>query len=348
MMRIAQLASSVEQVPPVGYGGTELVISNLTEELVKRGHEVTLFASGDSKTEAKLVSVTPRALRPSGEFARRWMAYDITSLIKLRDMCAQFDIVHNHMGYQALQTLADLDMPTITTNHNPIKPYNAPIYMAHAQLPYVAISAAYKRLNYPDKLNYVDTIYNGIDASLFGNGNGNNKREFLLFLGRLCEDKGTEQAIDIAERLHLPIVLAGKVDVSDQGYFEKKIRPHLNAANVRFVGEVNHLQKVDLYNHAIATVYPVRFEEPFGLVMAESLAAGTPVLAFDRGSVREVLSDGETAVIGQSVDELVSRFPQIEGIKAENCRQRVKDMFSLERMVDAYEKAYERLIGDSK
>jgi glycosyltransferase involved in cell wall biosynthesis len=343
-MRIAQLASNVEQVPPKGYGGTEIVISNLTEELVKRGHDVTLFASGDSRTAARKVAVTPLAVRQAGEPARRWSAFDIRTLMKLHEMRDQFDIVHNHIGYLALPWLENLGIPVVTTNHNPIKDYCAPIYLHHAKLPFVAISEAYKRLNYPDQLNYVATIYNGIDVTGF-KANGDDARGYLLFIGRLCEDKGTDQAIDLAKKLHLPIVLAGKVDVADQDYFESKVRPHLNARDVRFVGEVNHRQKVDLYTHAIATVYPVNFEEPFGLVMAESLASGTPVLAFDRGSVREVLSDGETALIGHSVDELVQRFPHLKEINAENCRARVKKMFSKDRMVDAYEQLYCKLIG---
>lgn len=345
-MRIAQLASSVEPVPPQGYGGTEVVIANLTNELVARGHEVTLFASGDSKTAARLISASDAGLRISGEPARRWAAYDLVSVIKLQQMIDQFDIVHNHMGWQVLPYLAHLNKPVVTTNHNPIKDYCAPIYLHYKHLPYVAISQAYKRLNYPDELNYVATVYNGIDTERFANGNGKDKREYLLFIGRLCEDKGTEPAIQIAQRLRLPIILAGKVDSSDQEYFERKVRPHLSASAVRFVGEVNHKEKVELYHHAIATVYPVAFDEPFGLVMAESLATGTPVLALDRGSVREVLSDGDTAIIGRNVDELINRFPQIKNISPDQCKNRVRSLFSKERMVDSYEEVYRRLIGE--
>ncbi len=346
-MRIAQLTSSDETVPPVGYGGTELVVSNLTEELVRRGHEVTLFASGDSRTAARLISVTNEALRPSGELMRRWAAYNIRSLILLQQMADQFDVVHNHMGWAALPWLQNLGIPVVTTNHNPIKPYCRDIYLEYGKLPYVAISEAYKRLNFEDELNYVATIYNGIDVNSFsaGNGHAGGNRKHLLFIGRLCEDKGTDLAIEIAARLQLPIILAGKVDTTDQRYFEKKIRPKLNASDVRFVGEVNHQQKVELYKHAIATVYPIQFDEPFGLVMAESLASGTPILAFDRGSVREVVTDGETALVASSVDEIVDRFPEVEKIDRSACRERVKRLFSSQRMVDEYEALYARLCG---
>lgn len=343
-MRIAILSSNVERVPPSGYGGTELVVSLLTEELIGRGHDVTLFATGDSVTAGKLVSVSDHPLRSNVEAVRRWQAFDIRLLMRLKETAGDFDIVHNNMGWQALPWLDQLGIPVLTTNHNPIKQYCAPIYMEYKHLPFVAISEAYKRLNMPDDLNYVSTIYNGIDVENF-QMNGIEKRQYLLFIGRLCEDKGTERAINIAKKLNLPIVLAGKVDMADQVYFEKHVKPHLNSRSVRFVGEVNHDQKVDLYKHAIATVYPIGFDEPFGLVMAESLASGTPVMAFDRGSVREVLSDGVTAIIGKDEDELIGRFQQLTSIKPESCRQRVHAMFSKSRMVDEYEVLYEKLVG---
>jgi glycosyltransferase involved in cell wall biosynthesis len=345
-LRIAMLSSNVECVPPQGYGGTELVVSMLTEELVRRGHQVTLFGSGDSQTSARLVSVTDTALRKLGEPARRWHAYDIRLLMELQKRRTEFDIVHNHMGWQALPYLEAMDCPVVTTNHNPIKDYAAPIYMVYRHLPYVAISEAYRQRNYPVELNYVATIYNGIDLSDFDGVVEAAAREYLLFIGRLCEDKGTAPAIEIARRLQLQIVLAGKVDEADRGYFENQVKPHINPPHVEFVGEVDHRAKVELYRKAIATVYPINFDEPFGLVMAESLAAGTPVMAFDRGSVREVLSDGDTAVIAHDVEELIQRFGQIQEIRPENCKQRVQDLFSKERMVDQYLEVYRLLISE--
>jgi glycosyltransferase involved in cell wall biosynthesis len=317
----------------------------LTEELVRRGHQVTLFSSGDAETTAKLVSVTDKALRPAGEPPRRWPAYDIRLLMELQKRRTEFDIVHNHMGWQALPYLEAMDLPVLTTNHNPVKPYSAPIYLTYRHLPFVAISEAYKRLNYPNELNYVATIYNGIDCSQFEDVADGVDRSYLLFIGRLCEDKGTAPAIEIAKKLNLPIVLAGKVDDADQGYFRDFVEPHLQSPGVKFVGEVEQNQKPDLYRKAIATVYPINFEEPFGLVMAESLASGTPVMALDRGAVREVLSDGDTAVIAHDVEELVKRFDQIRLIKPQECRDRVQKLFSKERMVDAYEEIYRHLIA---
>jgi glycosyltransferase involved in cell wall biosynthesis len=159
----------------------------------------------------------------------------------------------------------------------------------------------------------------------------------------VCQDKGTKEAIEIARRLGMPLVIAGKIDEADQRYFDECVKPHLNDG-IKFIGEVNHAEKSGLYRGAVATVYPINFDEPFGLVMAESMATGTPVMAFDRGSVREVLAEGETAVIGQTVDELVSRFDEVKNIRPEKCRQRVEALFSKRQMVDAYEELYGRLV----
>jgi glycosyltransferase involved in cell wall biosynthesis len=337
-VRIAQLAANVESVPPTGYGGTEVVINILTEALAEK-HDVTLFATGDSKTRAKLVSVTETALRTNTQYLQRqWQSFDIQTLLRLKGMQDDFDIVHNHMGYQALPVLSELKIPAITTLHNPIKPYNYPVFTAFKHLPYVAISNAYKMLNCNDVLNYVGTVYNGIDLNLYP-FTEKNKRDYLLFLGRVCHDKGTTEAIDIAESLGLPLKIAGKVDEPDKAYFEERIRPRLSNS-VEFVGEVNHNQKVELYGNAIALVHAINFNEPFGLTLIESMACGTPVLAIKRGSIPEIVEDGKTGIIGHDKSELIKRFAQIQTIKPTICRQRVQERFSKEAMVDGYEKIY--------
>lgn len=338
-MRIGQLAPLVECVPPVGYGGTELVVSLLTEELVSRGHEVTLFATGDSVTKARLVPVIDSGLRRSGVKSTRWNAYDLRSLIKIKDMQDQFDIIHNHMGFQALPFLDALKIPVVTTNHNLVSDYCKEIYLEYGHMPFVSISDSYRLLNYPDKLNYVATVYNGIDIERYKNTK-DTKREYLLFIGRISKAKGTADAIDIALKLKMPIKVAGKVDSSDQAYFDKEITSRLDAEYVHFIGEVNEDEKVALYQGAIATVYPIDFDEPFGLVMAESMAAGTPVMAFDRGSVKELIVDGHTGIIGNTVDDLVNRFGEIRKMKAETCERRAREMFGKEAMADGYEKVY--------
>lgn len=343
-MRIAQLAPLAESVPPVGYGGTELIVSQLTEDLVAAGHEVTLFASGDSRTNARLVSVVPRALRLDNSIpVRRWQAYDIRLLLELEQRQNEFDIVHNHMGFQALPFLDRLSCACVSTNHNPVKDYCAEIYLAYKHLPYVAISNSYKALNYPSELNYIDTVYNGIDVERFSFESAT-KRTHLLFLGRICEDKGTVPAIKIAKALNLPLVIAGKVDNADRTYFEEEVKPHLGSG-VEYVGEVNFARKVQLYKEAIAVVYPIAFDEPFGLVMAESLIMGTPVVALDRGSVKEIIADGETGIVASSVDELIARFSELKNISAGACRERALQLFSKSRMTARYESLYQRLLN---
>jgi glycosyltransferase involved in cell wall biosynthesis len=347
-MRIAQLATNVESVPPGGYGGTELIVSLLTEELIARGHEVTLFATGDSKTKARLISTIAGPLRTATDQpSTHWPAFDLRTLIELEKRQGEFDIVHNHMGWQALPCLNNLHkngLSVLSTNHNPVKEYVRDIYFEYAKLPFIAISKSYAHLNYPERINYAATVYNGININVFARSD-EEIREGLLFIGRLGQDKGTAKAIDIARALDMPITLAGKVDKNDEDYFQKEVQPRLAAyGKAKFIGEVNLAQKIELYKSAVAVVYPIDFEEPFGLVMAESLAAGTPVMAFDRGSVREVLEDKVTAVIGKTEDDLIKRFPEIKKMSAQACRKRAFDNFSVKKMVDNYEHVYIQLL----
>jgi glycosyltransferase involved in cell wall biosynthesis len=343
-MRIAQLAPLIEAVPPAGYGGIELVVSNLTEQLVERGHDVTLFASGDSQTSAKLVPIVERSLRQCSHIKpHMWPAFDCRGLLLLESMQDQFDIVHNHMGWQAIPTVAKFRVPAVSTNHNNIERETRAIYLANRHQPYVGISHAYKRQNLGDELNYVDVIYNGINLERFEYDRFS-ERAYLLFIGRLCHDKGTAEAIKLALRLNLPLKLAGKVDTTDVEYFKTEIEPLLGNPLLEYVGEVNEQQKVNLLRGAIALTYPISFEEPFGLVMVESLACGVPVLAFDRGSVREILQDKETAIIDNSVEELASRFPEIATISRQYCREQVQSRFGAALMADRYEAMYERLL----
>lgn len=345
-MRIAQLAPLAESVPPKGYGGSELIVNLLTEELVKRGHDVTLFATADSQTEGRLIECAPQGLRASSIAPTRWHAYNIKALIKLEEMQDQFDIIHNHMGYAALPALSKLRCPVVTTNHNPLYDYCKDIYFAYGKMQFISISDAYKRLNYPEKVNYITTVYNGINLDDFSIDESI-ERKHLLFLGRLCADKGTKEAIEIAGKLDMPIVLAGKVDRNDEPYFNEFIKPRLKESKVEFVGEVSTQEKNSLYNSAIATLCPINFEEPFGLVFSESLACGTPVMALRRGAAPEVVSDGQTGVIGDSIEELVERFSEIGNITQQTCRERVARLFSKEKMTDSYLKAFERVMTNS-
>jgi glycosyltransferase involved in cell wall biosynthesis len=344
-MKIAQLATNVERVPPEGYGGTELVVHLLTEELVRRGHEVTLFATGDSQTSARLISTVDSPLRTDdSKKLTQWAAYDMSTCLKLTGMQTQFDIIHNHLGYHALPFLDQMTPQVVSTNHNPVKPYCEDIYFAYGHQSFVSISESYRRLNFPDLINYVATVYNGIDIDAF-KADPNVPRDYLLFVGRLGHDKGTAEAIDIAKALDMPIKLAGKVDSNDLPYFETEVQPRLSSySKAEYVGEVNHEQKRKLYGGAKAVVYPINFDEPFGLVMAESMAAGTPVMALERGSVREIIIDKITGVVAQNVEELIRRFPEIQMIKTKDCVDHVRKNFSVKHMVDGYEQIYSKLL----
>lgn len=342
-MRIAQLSPLAESVPPSGYGGSELVVSLLTEGLVERGHDVTLFATADSVTSARLVSCTDLGLRNSGEPANRWVAYDLQSILSLKRMLSEFDVIHNHMGYVALPFLNDFPQVVVSTNHNPVKPYCAPIYMYYRDLPYVAISDAYRQINFAKELNYVSVIHNGIDLQSF-KFDPETKRSYLLFLGRICSDKGTAEAINIARAVGLPIILAGKVDKNDEQYFESEVKPLLRAPSVEYVGEISFEEKQRLYSSAIATMCPIKFDEPFGLVLAESLASGTPVVALKRGAVPEIVDDGKSGVIDNTISKLIFRFGEIEKMSNKYCRDRAELLFGRDSMVEKYEALYNDLL----
>jgi glycosyltransferase involved in cell wall biosynthesis len=344
-MRIAQVAPVTEPVPPKGYGGTELVVSHITEELVKRGHEVVLFASGDSITDAHLIECAPFGLRSDKVPEHRWSAYELRVIMKMMERLSEFDIIHNHLGYLALPFLDQSGVPSVTTNHNAVAAHCAEIYLKYGHLPYVSISDAYRQLNYPNELNYVGRVYNGIDVTKFTAKKNATPpaKDHLLFLGRVSYDKGTAEAVQIAKAVGMPLKIAGKIDHSDREYFETEVKPHLRDGSIEYIGEVNMEQKIQLYRDAKAIVYPINFEEPFGLVMVEALASGTPLLARARGSVSEVLSN-DCSVIGNSTEELIDRFSEIENITAEACMERAQ-LFSIENMVDGYEAIYRALVG---
>lgn len=342
-MRIAQLAPLIESVPPHGYGGTELVVSLLTEELVKLGHDVTLFATADSVTQAKLVAGAPTGIRAAGVPVHRWSCYELQLIISLVKQHQNFDIIHNHLGFYALPFLQNLNIPVVSTNHNPIMEHCRSIYLEYKDQPYVSISQAYQKFNCKEDLNYVGCVYNGIDTTAFQTKE-NPTKDFLLFIGRICKAKGTREAIEIARRVGKKLIIAGKVDPADERYYNTEVKDLIDGEQIKFIGEVNFEQKLKLYQDALAVIYPIAFEEPFGLVMAEAMATGTPVLALDRGSVREVLSDKETAVIGNSVEELIQRFSELESIDRSACVNRAKKLFGKEQMAKEYEAIYSNLI----
>jgi glycosyltransferase involved in cell wall biosynthesis len=342
-MRIAQIAPLWERVPPPAYGGIELVVGLLTDELVRRGHDVTLFASGDSVTLAKLESVYPRAIRldPS---VKEYSIYEMLELSRVYEQANEFDIIHSHVGSTALPYAALVKTPTVHTLHGVFTSDNAKMYTHACKQPYVSISNAQREPSLG--LNYVATVYNGIDPSRYPFHPQPGEPPYLAFLGRLSPEKGPHLAIEIAKRTGWRLKMAGKIDLVDREYFEQEVKPHIDNEQIVYLGEANHEQKCVLMGNAVATLFPITWREPFGLVMTESMALGTPVVAIELGSTSEVIADGKTGFLCHSVEECVSAIAKVVEINRLACREHVIQNFSVKQMVDGYEAVYEKLLAE--
>lgn len=342
-MRIAQVAPLWERVPPPAYGGIELVVSLLTDELVRRGHEVTLFASGDSLTLANLESVHPRAIRLDPT-VKEYSIYEMWQLGQVYQRAQEFDIIHSHMGCAALPYASLVSTPTVHTLHGVFTPDNEKMYQKAQQQPYVSISNDQRepRLG----LNYAATVYNAIDVHSHQFYPQSDQPPYLAFLGRLSPEKGPHHAIAIAKAVGLPLKLAGKVDAVDVEYFEHEIKPHIDGEQIQYLGEANHVQKNQLMGRAIATLFPITWREPFGLVMIESMAAGTPVIAMRLGSAPEVVADGTTGFLCDSVEECIAAVHQVANLSRQACRSYVASRFSVSQMTTGYEAVYEQILAE--
>lgn len=342
-MRIAQIAPLWERVPPSTYGGTELVVSLLTEELVRRGHEVTLFASGDSITTAQLVSVHPQALRLD-PMVKEAGIYEMLQLSQVFERAKEFDIIHSHMGCTALPYASLVKTPTVHTLHGIFTPDNEKMFIHARNQPFVSISHSQRepRLG----LNCVATVYNGVDPSSYTFYPKPSDPPYLAFLGRISPEKGTHLAIAIAQRTHSILKIAGKIDPVDVAYYETQIKPHIDGEQIQFLGEANHAQKNILMGNALATLFPITWREPFGLVMIESMAAGTPVIAMELGSTREVIAQGKTGFLCHSVEECIEALGQVHTLDRQACRQHVEAQFSVRRMTDGYEAVYQQIVAE--
>jgi glycosyltransferase involved in cell wall biosynthesis len=340
-MRIAQVAPLWEQVPPPAYGGIELVVSLLTEELVHRGHEVTLFASGDSISQAKLESIHPRAMRLDPTI-KEYGVYEALHLNNVFQKANSFDIIHSHVGYPVLPFAKFVKTPIVHTLHMPFTPDNRKLFLSAKDQPFVSISEA--QVDASLGLNYVATVHNAIDVSRHRFFEHPDEPPYLAFLGRLSPEKGPHHAIAIAKQTGLPLKMAGKVDPVDQVYFEQEIKPHIDGEQIQFLGEANHAQKNDLLGRAIAMLFPITWREPFGLVMIESMAAGTPVIAMRMGSTPEIIVHGKTGYLCDSVAECIDAVGRISDISRLACRQYAEDKFGVGRMVDGYEEVYRHQI----
>ncbi|MDZ8067046.1 MAG: glycosyltransferase family 4 protein [Nostoc sp. DedQUE08] len=342
-MRIAQVAPLWERVPPPAYGGIELVVGLLTDELVRRGHEVTLFASGDSISLAKLISVHPRSLRLDRTI-KDYSIYEMLNLASVYERAEEFDIIHSHIGHGALSYANLVKTPTVHTLHGTFTPDNEKMFSFGKKQPYISISNSQRepRLG----LNCIATVYNGIDVSSYEFHSQPEDPPYLAFLGRMSPDKGVHLAIEIAKLAGWHLKMAGKVDVVDVEYFEKEIKPHIDGEQIEYLGEANHEQKNALMGGAVATLFPITWREPFGLVMVESMASGTPVIAMKLGSTEEVISHGKTGFLCNNIQECISAIDRVTELDRYACRQHVENLFSVEHMTDGYEAVYQQIIAE--
>jgi glycosyltransferase involved in cell wall biosynthesis len=339
-MRIAQVAPLHESVPPKLYGGTERIVHYLTEELVANGHDVTLFASGDSDTRARLEPIVPKALRLDDRVIDV-LAPHLLMFDRVAGMAEKFDVIHFHTDYLQFPVFRHCPIPHLSTFHGRLDIGDLqPIFEAFQELPMVSISDYQRQPVH--RANWMGTVYHGLPEELYTFRP--EPGTYLAFLGRISPEKRPDRAIEIAIRAGLPLKIAAKVDKADRDYFEAKIQPLLAHPLVDYIGEVNEREKNELLGQALALLFPIDWPEPFGLVMIEALACGTPVIAFRNGSVPEVLGHGVTGFIVDSVDEAVAAVENIGGIDRARCRREFENRFSARLMAKNYTDLYTRLV----
>jgi glycosyltransferase involved in cell wall biosynthesis len=339
-MRIAQVAPLVESVPPPGYGGTERVVSYLIEELVNEGHDVTLFASGDSQTSAKLVACSPRALRLDDSVVDQ-LAHQVVQLEKVAAVARGFDIIHWHVDYFHFPMSRRLRAPNVTTLHGRLDiPDLQPVYDEFREMPVVSISDD-QRIPLP-QANWAATVYHGmpldeLHPNLEAAG-------YLAFLGRMSPEKRADRAIEVARRAGLPLRIAAKVDDADREYFEREIEPLLEQDHVDFIGEIGPDEKSEFLGHARALLFPIDWNEPFGLAMIEAMACATPVIAYRSGSVPEVIDEGVTGFVVDDIESATAAVGRLGEIDRAGVRAAFERRFDVARMARDYLDVYERLI----
>jgi glycosyltransferase involved in cell wall biosynthesis len=340
-MKIAQVAPLAESCPPKLYGGTERIVSYLTEELVRLGHDVTLFASGDSITASKLVPCSKTALRLD-PIVRDMTTYHVMMLDEVYRRVADFDVLHfhiDHLHYPLMRAFSDR---MLTTLHGRLDlPDLTPFYSVFPELPLVSISDAQRRPMPP--VNWISTVYHGLPKDLLPYKQ-RPESGYLAFLGRISPEKGPERAIEIAARTGLPLKIAAKIDTADESYWREVVGPMVAAhPNVEFISEINEHQKADFLGNARALLFPIDWPEPFGLVMIEAMACGTPVIAFESGSVPEVIDDGLTGFVVGSVAEAVAALDHVDTLSRRSIRDQFEQRFTVERMAQDYLAAYRHL-----
>jgi glycosyltransferase involved in cell wall biosynthesis len=339
-MRIAQIAPLTEAIPPKLYGGTERVIHWLTEELVALGHDITLFASGDSRTSANLVPVWPKALRLDGAVCDP-CALHMMMLEHVRRRAAEFDILHFHLDYYPFSLFARQSTPFVTTLHGRLDlPEHQPVFTTFSSIPVVSISDAQRRPL--PQAGWVRTIHHGLPEGLLTPQAA--KPTYLAFIGRISPEKATDRAIRIALLCGLPLKIAAKVDKVDREYFEARIRPLLALPDVEYIGEISDGEKPAFFSGAIALLAPIDWPEPFGLVTIEAMACGTPVIAFNRGAVPEIVEHGLTGFVVEDETSAVAAVDKVDRLSRKKIRSRFEDRFTARRMAEDYVAVYRGLI----
>jgi glycosyltransferase involved in cell wall biosynthesis len=341
-MKIAQIAPLMESVPPRLYGGTERIVSYLTDELVRLGHEVTLFASADSVTAAELVSCASMALRLDGN-VRDPIPYYMLMLDRVRRLAEEFEILHFHIDQFHFPLFRQMADRTVTTLHGRQDvPDLKPLYLGFSEMPLVSISNAQRQPI--GNANFVETIHHGIPANLH-TPIYNPRGGYVAFLGRISPEKRPDRAIRIARALGIRLKIAAKVDKVDEAYFRQEIAPLLDDPGVEFIGEIDERSKTQFLGEALALLFPIDWPEPFGLVMIEAMACGTPVLAFRRGSVSEIIDEGVTGAIVDTVDEAVWMLPRVIALDRHAVRRQFEQRFTSARMATDYVALYRSLLN---
>ena len=339
-MRIAQVAPLYERVPPRGYGGTERIVSYLSEELIDQGHDVTLFASGDSLTKGRLIAPCKRSLRLDSN-CEMPLVYHVLELDQVFQNAASFDIIHFHNDYLHFPFMRRLGKPHVTTLHGRLDlPDLLPLYEEFCDVPVVSISNSQRRPL--PSVSWQGTVYHGLPLNLYDESTS--QGTYLAFLGRISPEKRVDRAIEIAKRSNIPLKIAAKVDAVDRCYMETKIRPLLDHPLIEFIGEIGETEKREFLGNAYALLFPIDWVEPFGLVMIEAMACGTPTIAFRQGSVPEIIDPGVTGFIVESIEESLHVLEEIPRFDRGRCRQVFEARFSAHRMASDYLRIYQRLI----
>jgi glycosyltransferase involved in cell wall biosynthesis len=343
-MRIAQVSPLHEAVPPKLYGGTERVVSYLTEELLALGHDVTLFASGDSITGARLIPMVPRALRLDPAI-RDPIAPHVVMMERIRRMADEFDFIHFHTDYFSFSLFSRQRTPTLTTLHGRLDlPELQAVYDTFGTVPVASISTAQRRPL--PQANFVGTVLHGMPENLLSPQPVT--PSYLAFLGRIAPEKRPDIAINIARRCGLPLKIAAKIDKADQEYFDQVIKPMLAGGGVEMIGEINERQKPGFLSGAIALLMPIDWPEPFGLVMIEAMACGTPVIATNRGSVPEVIDDGISGFIVEDETSAVAAVERVNQLNRNRVRAQFEARFTARRMAEDYLAIYRSLMADAR